>query len=329
MPEPGSFEAFFFRSDASDGLPALIDALRALRLKDVLRSCIHIGNDYKVLGGLRQYPWADTGEQTPLSPAAMATFRKDLSFGYWNASGGLYGTRGQVSEAKRLLRNALASQAGNLRFLSPGTLQLAKRFARPFKVFTGWDIRRTIELVEPVFGLMRGVPTRHALASAYWRKRTPVPDDPDPDRDGCGLLWYAPVAPAIGSHVAKLASIATEVLLKFGFEPMISLTMVTPRTVSCVVSITYDREIAGKDEQAMACYDELVSRCNSEGYYPYRLGIQSMGRLTPRTSYTDLIRRLKKTFDPNGVLAPGRYDESEEFQAASDAQPQAAQYSGS
>ncbi len=316
MPEPEAFEAFFFRSDRSDGLPALIDALRALRLRDVLRSCIHIGNDYKVLGGLRQYPWAEMAGEVPLSPTAMAAFRKDLSFGCWNASGGLYGTRGQVSEAKRLLKNALAGQPGNLKFLGPRTLQLAKRFAQPFRVLTGWDIRRTIELVEPVFGLMRGVPTEHALASAYWRKRTPVPEDPDPDRDGCGLLWYAPVAPANGSQVAKLADIATEVLLKFAFEPMISLTMITPRTVSCVVSITYDRDMAGQDEQAIACYDELVSRCNRNGYYPYRLGIQSMARPMSRTAYTDLIRRLKKTFDPNGVLAPGRYDESEEVQPA-------------
>jgi 4-cresol dehydrogenase (hydroxylating) len=320
MPEPDAFEAFFFRSDSDDGLPALIDALRQLRLKDVLRSCIHIGNDYKVLGGLQQYPWADSEGKTPLAPEVVARFRRNLSFGHWNASGGLYGTRAQVSEAKRLLKNALIGQSGSLKFLSPKTLRLAKRFAKPFKVFTGWDVRRTVELIEPVFGLMRGVPTTHALTSSYWRKRMPVPEDPDPDRDGCGLLWYAPVAPADGAQVAKLVQIAKEILLSFGFEPMISLSMVTARTVSCVISITYDREISGQDEQAMACYEELVSRCNREGYYPYRLGIQSMGQTTQPDAYSDLIRSLKRTFDPNGVLAPGRYDESVQLESAEAAQ---------
>ena len=285
-----------------------------LRLKDVLRSCIHVANDYKVLGGLQQYPWTDTEGQTPLAPEVMARFRKNLSFGHWNASGGLYGTPAQVSEAKRLLKNALVGQPGSLKFLSPRTLQLAKRFAKPFKVFTGWDLRRTVELIEPVFGLMRGVPTVHALASAYWRKRSPVPEDPNPDRDGCGLLWYAPVAPATGAHVTKLVQITTSILLSFGFEPMISLSMVTPRTVSCVISITYDRDAAGQDAQAMGCYDELVSRCNGEGYYPYRLGIQSMARTAQPDAYSNLIKTLKETLDPNGILAPGRYDE----QAAAD-----------
>ena len=316
MPEPEAFEAFFFRCDLNEGLPALIDALRKLRIHEVLRSSIHIGNDYKVLGGLQQYPWAAVEERVPLSPEHMAAFRKDLSFGSWNASGGLYGTRQQVSEAKRLLKRALAGQPGKLKFLSSKTLRMAKRFAEPFRLFTGWDIRRTVELVEPVFGLMRGVPTRHSLASAYWRKRMPVPEDRDPDRDRCGLLWYAPIAPAEGVQVARLAQIATETLLGFEFEPMISITMLTPRTVSCVVAITYDREIMGQDEQAMACYEEFVNRCNREGYYPYRLGIQSMVREKQPDAYSELIKKLKRTLDPSGVLAPGRYDESEQTQSA-------------
>ena len=307
MPEPDVFEAFFFRSESPDGLPPLIDALRELRLKDVLRSSIHIGNNYKVLGGLQQYPWKETGGQTPLSPERMIAFQNELTFGFWNASGGLYGTPAQVSEAKRLLRSKLRGQQGKLKFLSPKTLRLAKRFARPFQLLTRWDISRTVQLVEPVLGLMCGVPTEHSLASAYWRKPGPPPAHPDPDRDRCGLLWYAPVSPAEGAQVEKLARIATEVLLHFAFEPMISLTMLTPRTVNCVISITYDRDVPGQDEQAMRCYDELVARCTREGYYPYRLGIQSMGKIPEPDSYRTLIRTLKKALDPNGVLAPNRY----------------------
>ena len=316
MPEPEAFEAFFFRCEPTEGLPTLIDALRKLRIREILRSSIHIGNDYKVLGGLQQYPWAAMEGKTPLTPERMVAFRKDLSFGSWNASGGLYGTPAQVSEAKRLLKKALAGQPGKLKFLNARTLQMAKRFAEPFRLFTGWDIRRTVELVEPVFGLMRGVPTRHSLASTYWRKRVPAPADPDPDRDRCGLLWYAPIAPAEGTQVASLANIASETLLGFGFEPMISITMLTPRAVSCVVSITYDREIDGQDEQAMTCYQEFVRRCNQRGYYPYRLGIQSMAQTEQPNTYSDLIRRLKRTVDPNGILAPGRYDESDQPQLA-------------
>ena len=65
-----------------------------------------------------------------------------------------------------------------------------------------------LELVQPVYGLMRGVPTEQPLASAYWRKRTPPPPAMDPDRDGCGLLWCAPVAPLEGTHATRLAKMS-------------------------------------------------------------------------------------------------------------------------
>ncbi len=309
MPEPQSFEAFFFRSESPDGLPALIDALRRLRMQDVLRSSVHIGNDYKVLAGIQQYPWTETGGRTPLMPDLMAQFRSNLSFGFWNASGGLYGTPKQVSEAKAQLRKALATHTGKLKFLSIKKLAFAKRFAGLFRMFTGWDIRRTVELVEPVLGLMRGVPTEQPMASAYWRKRSPIPAQPDPDRDRCGLLWYAPVAPADGQQVARLAQLATDTLLDHGFEPMISLTLLTPRSVYCVISISYDRDANGEDEKAMACYRVLAARCVENGFYPYRLGIQGMGQLPRPAAYRSLIQTLKEALDPNGVIAPGRYDE--------------------
>ena len=308
MPQPDCFEAFFYRCEDPAGLPALIDCLRDLRLRDILRSSIHIGNDYKVLNGIQQYPWEATGGRTPLSPGLMGRFRKQLAFGYWNASGGLYGTRAQVSEAKRLLARVLASNRGKLRFLNEKKLGLARRFAKPASLLMRWDIRCTIELVEPVLGLMRGVPTRQSLGSAYWRKRTPVPAEADPDRDRCGLLWFAPVAPAQGREVQALADLAIRTLLACGFEPMISLTLLTPRSVYAVISITYDRDVSGEDERAMACYGELSRKCLAAGYVPYRLGIQSMKEVCGASDAAGWLAALKQAVDPNGILAPARYE---------------------
>jgi 4-cresol dehydrogenase (hydroxylating) flavoprotein subunit len=316
MPQPDCFEAFFYRCEDPSGLPALIDRLRDLRLRDILRSSIHIANDYKVLNGIQQYPWEPTGGRTPLSPELMRRFRKELTFGYWNASGGLYGTRAQVAEAKRLLKRALASKRGKLRFLDEQKLRLARRFAKAASVLMHWDITRTIELVEPVLGLMRGIPTRQSLASAYWRKRMPVPADPDPDRDRCGLLWFAPVAPARGREVQALTDLASETLLTAGFEPMISLTLLTPRSVYAVISITYDRDLTGEDDRAMACYAELSSRCLAAGYVPYRLGIQSMREVCGLSDAALVLASLKRTLDPNGILAPGRYEPPQNTNAA-------------
>lgn len=64
MPAPEYFQTFFFQCDREDGLAPIVDALRPLRMDLTLRSAVHIVNDYKVLSGIRQFPW---GEQMPLS----------------------------------------------------------------------------------------------------------------------------------------------------------------------------------------------------------------------------------------------------------------------
>jgi 4-cresol dehydrogenase (hydroxylating) len=309
MPAPETFQAYFFRGDGAGTLGRVIDALRPLKLSGTLRSAAHIGNDYKVLNGLQQYPWKEMQGRTPMGPDDMARYRARLKIGHWNGSGGLYGTRAQVREARRLVRARLRGVVDRLQFVDDRSLSMAQRFSTPYRLLTGWDVSAAIELLRPVYGLMRGQPTRQPLASAYWRKRTPPPPpgQMDPDRDRCGLLWCAPVAPLEGAHAERLATISSDLLLSHGFEPLISITLVTERAITCVVSISYDRDVTGEDDRALTCYHALLDALHAEGYLSYRLGIQAAGRQAPIDSSAELLSRLKRACDPSGILAPGRY----------------------
>jgi 4-cresol dehydrogenase (hydroxylating) len=219
----------------------------------------------------------------------------------------LYGTRRQVAEARRLVRRALAGKVNKLQFLDERMLRLAARFKTPYRWFTGLDLTRTLELVRPVFGLMKGLPTDQPLESIYWRKKTLMPADPDPDRDRCGLMWFAPVAPSDGESVRELADIAEHTLREFGFEPMISMTMITERSVASVIAIAYDRDVPGEDEKAMNCFAQLRNRLSAKGYYPYRLGVQDMDLLDADPARKAFLSTIKRAIDPNDVLSPGHY----------------------
>ena len=304
MPAPDCFEAFFFQCESEDGLANIVEGLRPLRLNGTLRSAVHIANDYKVLAGIRQFPWE---ESAPLSRERMRVLRTEMKFCRWTGSGALYGTARQVAEAKRLLREALKGPVDKLQFLNERKLELAARFQGVYKLLTGLDLSRTLALIRPVFNLMRGVPTSQPLASAYWRKRFPVPADPHPDRDGCGLLWVAPVAPLRGEDAEKVRSIAEPLLLLHGFEPQISITLITERTLACVISIGYDREVEGEDGRALECYRALQAALAEAGYYAYRLGLPGMNMLSASSSYGQLLRTIKTALDPAEILAPGRY----------------------
>jgi len=310
MPAPERFEAFFFGADAEDAIGPIVDALRPLRLNGTLRSVVHIGNDYKVVAATTRYPRGAPQDGQALDAAMMARLRRELGVGRWNGSGGLYGTPAQVREAKALLRRALRGKVDRLRFVDDRLIGVMRRFANPFRLLTGWDVRRTLTLLEPVYNLLKGIPTEHTLASTYWRKSIDVPQKPDPDRDGCGLLWCSPVAPNTGAHAIDVTRLASKVLLEYGFEPQVSVSLATERSLICVTTISFDRMVAGEDERAFQCYEDLTKQLLAKGYPPYRLNVSSMHHAAHPDAYAGVLKNLKAALDPNGILAPGRYERS-------------------
>lgn len=308
MPEPEHFEAFFFLCTAPDGLGAIVESIRPLRMNGTLRSVMHIGNDYKVLAATGQYPWEAMRGRTPLDETTMAALRQRFGIGYWTGSGGLYGTRGQVREAKRRLRRALAGKVKRLQFVDDRRLRLMQRFATPFRMVTGWDISRTLKVLLPVYNLLKGVPTDSTMGSVYWRKKRPPPPQPDPDGDGCGLIWCSPVVPNTGAHATEVTRLASEVLLAHTFEPQISLSVATERTLNCVITISFDRDTPGEDERARECFSALGRAMLDRGYPPYRLTVESMDSMAQASGFASAVRVIKRALDPNDILAPGRYD---------------------
>ena len=256
---------------------------------------------------MSSYPWEETGGQTPLRPEVLAKLAGKFNFGAWNGSGALYGTKAQVAEARRLVKKALSGKVRQLQFLDERMLNFATRFAPVARLFTTWDLSRALDLLRPLFGLIQGVPTSQPMDTCYWRKRNANPANADPDRDRCGLIWCSPLAPLQGSEVDRMTSICISTLLEHGFEPMISLTLMTDRTVGCVTSIIYDRDVQGEDERAHRCHQELQDRLAQNGYYPYRLGIQSMRLFGHAASLGRFLGDIKRRLDPKGILAPGRY----------------------
>jgi hypothetical protein len=102
-------------------------SLRPLRLQGILRSTVHVANDYKVLAGIQQYLGkkprgrhlcAGVNGPTARAPQVRA----------WSGSGGLYGTRGQVAEAAGQFA-ALKGKVDRLQFLDDRKLAFASRFA--------------------------------------------------------------------------------------------------------------------------------------------------------------------------------------------------------
>ena len=312
MPAPEYSQAFFC-SVNKDELSELVNSLRPLRLDGTLKSAMHIVNAYKAVSAFGQYPWKEVNGVTPLPGDWLAKQCKKANIGGWNASGALYGTKPEVALARKKLKKALKHiKSVKVFFLDDRLIKMAKMIQKPYQWITGVDLAKALEMIEPVFALKQGVPSNTFIPSTYWRKNTPAPDADyaNPDADRCGLLWLAPIAPMTGQHAVILEKIIEDTLMKYGFDPAISMTLLTERCIDSVIAITYDRDRQGEEEKALTCHDELLKKLIEKGYYPYRLSTHAMGQLPqPEKGYDLAIKKIKQALDPDNIFSPGRYED--------------------
>lgn len=200
----------------------------------------------------------------------------------WFLSGALYGHSNLIAQAqKEAAIAALASTLPALQFFDESNLPDFQQQA----------------------GIYLGQPSTLNLQSLYGASQRTMPEAPDPDRDGCGAIWLCPEIPFDGATIMRATGICETILRKYNLTPILGMSALSSRTVRFFVSILYDRTVENADQNAMQCHDELLAALIAEGFYLYRLGIQSMNAVAP----SPLLERIKAALDPKGILAPGRY----------------------
>lgn len=288
LPLPRYAHLAFVSVRTDDKLPRLIDALRRLRFDGTVRSTYALWNGDKALTLVGQYPWAATRGVLPLPEPVRAQLLASAGLGAWSGAIPIYAATEEQARAHcHHLQEVLGPVADTLLF-SGGEV----------------DAERRREL-----GPLLGVPHERSIAAAYWRKPMPVPSPAAPDRDRCGVLWCTVAVPHRGLDVATAAAAAAGELKRDRFEPSLALVAIDERLVYLLATILYDRDVPGDDARARACHDRLLQNLIERGLYPFRLGLQSMDALPPPDDdWGALHRRVKQAVDPNGVLAPGRYE---------------------
>jgi len=310
MPKPEHFEAFFISIKNNEKLPALIDALQPLKLNGVIKSAAHIGNDHKAIQALSFYPWKKSKGQVPLPEALKEQLKKQYMLSSWSVSGAFYGTKAEVKVWKKILKSAVKSVADDIKFIDEFTLNIAIKMKSVLSFFTPIDFNTNVPLLEKVYRLKQGIPTNYFIPSTYWRKKTPptLNNSIDPTKDNVGLLWLAPIAPIDGKHVKIMSDIIHDIQIKYGFEPGLSITLLTERTLDCVISLVYDRDIEGEDEKALACHDELFEILTNKGYFPYRLSSHAHEAYEKiDSSLLPKLKQIKAVLDRDNILSPKKY----------------------
>ncbi len=307
---PSHFQAYLFAIRHADGLRQTCDRVKRLMAQGIIApNSLAIWNHYKLAASEGQFPWRLTGGRKPLQAADLQQLHLPFGGAQWVGVGGLYSPSSAHAKADRTaLKHGLRGSVDPLVVLDRLKARMLGLFHAPLKRWARIDVRSLMTSLvhESVF---LGYPTHKSTNGVYWRKRTPVPAAPDPERDQCGLLWLCPAVPFDPDAITQAIDIAEQCCMEFGFEPNIALTFPSERCVYVLPSIVFDRDDTEEDSKALDCHDRMHTALMAAGFYCHRLGVRSMTQL-PRSQldYDAVLGRLKHAVDPGGVLAPGRYD---------------------
>lgn len=313
MPRPECFNMFFLSMPNDEDLPRMVDALRPLKLRGQVRSLVHIGNDLRIISSFQRYPWKEAQGKTPLPSDLRRDMRKQGGFGAWNISGAIYGTKSEVKVVRNEIRGALR-HLGRVRFVGLASLSLAQKildFLKPRGWFTAFQTK--LGALIKVGGLLQGRPTDAFLYGTLWRiKSGDEPSHLDPLENNAGLMWISPIMPMTGNAAQDLTQQVSPVFLEHGFEPLITVSLITERAMVAVCTIAYDRDNPEETDRARQCYETLFRVIMRAGYAPYRTSIASMPHLAQGSEvFWDLVHELKQVLDPDRIIARGRYDPRE------------------
>jgi 4-cresol dehydrogenase (hydroxylating) len=245
-------------------------------------------NSLRWLAMSAPYPFdlASTGGALPAD--AVARLSAERRIPAWTGVGTLYGSEPVVTAARSVMQRLIEPYVERIDFVRP-PIQDPK----------------LAEILE----IMAGRPNEAALPLAYWKSQVAQGGvTRDPGRDGCGVLWYAPLVPMKPECVRQVVGMVYRVCAKHGIEPLNTLTSLSERAFDSTVPLLFNRQDPDEAARAEACYHGLFAEGRKAGFLPYRMGVQTMGLVTdPTLPFWRFVASLKHAVDPDGIIAPGRY----------------------
>ncbi|KMQ74634.1 FAD-binding oxidoreductase [Marinobacter subterrani] len=309
-PAPETVTAFFFSTKDDAKLEALVPTVRAvLRALGGSVVAINLLNSQRMLSMMTPFP-EDRAVDGVLPADEVKSLANSHGVPAWSGVGAIYASKEVARAARRTLRRLLGPVTDRLVFINRRKVGVARSLSRVLPPRLATRVRGMADTLSGALEIMHGAPNDVALALAYWRSGTlPQPGQPkNPARDGCGLIWFAPLVPIRGGDVRRYINMIERICPQYGVNPLITLTTVNDRCFDSTVPLLFDRRDPDATARANECYRALYDAGQKEGFLPYRLNIDAMGTLNSGGSaFSRLASQLKAAVDPNYILAPGRY----------------------
>ena len=124
------------------------------------------------------------------------------------------------------------------------------------------------------------------------------------DLSSRGFSYCLPLTLMKKNNVREMLDIINEVSHQYDFVPSVTLNPLQFMVIEAVVSIEYSNSDVLR---AKECIREMQKKLNDHEHLSYRTNIFDMDLYFKDECYNKVLLSLKKTFDPKGLISPGRY----------------------
>lgn len=305
-PMPERVEVFYLSVSSRSELELVTKRIqRVLRRVGGVMGSINLMNQRRVLSMIEPYPENAVSAGGVISDNDLLVMAKRNQISEWTSIGAIYGDKAVVKAVKGVICQELNLIAKRLTFFTEKKIDFLSGVVNGFPLLRRSNLSNILNALRQSMKLFMGEPSEVALPLAYWRSGSRGARKLNPANDGCGLIWYAPLVAMKSESVRRYVKFVERVCIKYGIEPLITLTSLSDRCWDSTVPILFDRSNAVEVQNAQQCYRELLSEGLKQGFVPYRVTVDAMNILNE--GVPAVLKTIKQAIDPKNIIAPGRY----------------------
>ena len=306
-----AFDSFYMRFFDKESFENAYGIVKAIfqNLEGVVGS-INLMDKRRVAAMVADNPQG-CGNHKVMTDEQVDAISKHYDVPEWTLVGTVYGTHSVAKAAKSDIKKIAKGKADQVLFSSDRLVRLGQVVTKRLSLPILDSAREQLEKLSAGMEVMQGKPSQVALPLAYWRNPRVRPDKSrlmNPAKDGCGLLWYAPLVPAKVSSMKAFIEMVRRITPKYNIEPMITFTNLSGISTDSTIPIVFDLENPQAVEDAHACLQALFDEGLKQGFIPYRLNIQQQLELNANSTFWKTAGKIAHALDPAGIISPDRYN---------------------
>lgn len=282
-PKPSYVEVFYYYLKNENEFAEAVEAIKkSKRDLGAVLGGINLMNRERCLSMVMDYPIEKVRSGEALSDEEIHNFSRRYHIDSWLVVGTLYGGKGLVKEAKKQIKKNFSRIHKRSFYFNSSNKPFYERCEKLASFLGASALSKALQTMIQAYEVLLGTPNNVALRLAYWKnenKELVKQENLNPNRDECGLIWYAPLVEMKSDRVLAYTEFLKASAKKFGMNSLITLTTIDDLCFDSTVPILFNRKNEKDREKAIAYYEYLFAEGAKLGFFPYRINIETQRKM--------------------------------------------------